>query len=210
VLDSLGLSTVTLVGHSFGGRPTALVALEYPARVRLLVLVDAAIRPAARPAMEPRPPRPPVLLSAALASAVVRDPLVASTVTNPLLTRVLLRQLIFDSRHATDARVRMLQAQLRVSGTTHELGQWARGFLAGDQPSRTTDPVAYRTLTMPTLLIWGARDVITPLAQGETLRTLLPRGEMVVLEDTGHIPALENPAAFNQALLEFLERHRPG
>jgi pimeloyl-ACP methyl ester carboxylesterase len=54
------------------------------------------------------------------------------------------------------------------------------------------------------LILWGATDSLTPLAQGRALAAELRTSQLVVLEDTGHIPAIENPAAFNDALVAFL------
>lgn len=61
---------------------------------------------------------------------------------------------------------------------------------------------------MPVLVIWGDRDDLTPVPQGEDLAQLIPRAELVVLKKAGHIPAVEDPSAFNTALLGFLERQR--
>ena len=206
VLDALSLGGVTLVGHSFGARPTVEAAFRDPSRVRLLVLVDAALNLHA--AVGP-PSRPPWLLRLALSTPLLRDPLVASTLTNPLLTRPLLRKLILDPGDATDAQVRMLQQQLPIAGTTHALGLWLREFLSSDERSSSSDRTRYQALTMPTLLLWGRDDAITPLSQGQDLLTLVPNAELVILDHTGHIPAIEDAPAFNGALLRFLAAHSP-
>jgi pimeloyl-ACP methyl ester carboxylesterase len=204
VLDALNIRSVTLVGHSFGGRPTVEAALRDPTRIRLLVLVDAALdlQVSAGP-----PARPPLVLRAALWSPMIRDPLVAATVTNPLLTRFLLRRLILDPEDATDAQVRMLQQQLPVAGTTHAVGLWLPSLLGSGERSMNRDRTRYRKLTMPSLLVWGENDAITPLPQGQDLSSLLPDAKLVVLPHTGHIPAIEDATAFNAALLGFLSEH---
>ena len=61
-------------------------------------------------------------------------------------------------------------------------------------------PASYRALTMPAVAIWGARDTITPLAQGERFVQLVPQARLTILPDVGHIPQIENPAAFQRAL----------
>jgi pimeloyl-ACP methyl ester carboxylesterase len=126
-----------------------------------------------------------------------------------LLTRRLLQQLILDPEDATDAQIQMLQAQFQVAGTTRALGKWLREFLLTDAAALNKDPLRYSTLTMPALLLWGQEDAITPLAQGQALLSVLPDAEMITLAGTGHIPAIENPRAFNRALLDFLTAHRP-
>lgn len=54
------------------------------------------------------------------------------------------------------------------------------------------------------LVIWGETDTLTPLPQGRAIAALLPNATLQVLPDTGHIPAIENPTGFDEALLEFL------
>jgi pimeloyl-ACP methyl ester carboxylesterase len=136
VLDALEVQDVTLVGHSFGARPTVEAALLDPSRVRLLVLVDAALSPTETP--QPAAP-PPVLVRTVVTTSWLRDPLIAATMTNPILTRTLLRQLILDPTDATDAQVRMVHAPFRISGSTPTLGQWVEQFLMGGAPARNRD-----------------------------------------------------------------------
>jgi pimeloyl-ACP methyl ester carboxylesterase len=59
----------------------------------------------------------------------------------------------------------------------------------------------------PTLVIVGAEDTLTPLALSETLHARIAGSELVVVPGAGHLSNLENPAAFNAALGNFLE-HR--
>jgi pimeloyl-ACP methyl ester carboxylesterase len=205
VLDALGAQKVTMVGHSFGASPTVEAVLRTRDRVRLLVLVDAALSPSPPGTAVPRPPS---LVRAIVSTPVIRDPLIAATMTNPLLTRWLLQQLIFDPADATDIQTRMVKDQFRVEGTTAALGDWLRQFVLDSTRSLNDDPAQYASLTMPTLVLWGEKDAITPLARGEALLRLLPNGEMVTLPGTGHIPAIEDPDAFHRALLGFLEAHR--
>ena len=58
---------------------------------------------------------------------------------------------------------------------------------------------------MPTLLIWGDKDRITPLWQGEKLKTIIPSSALKVLKGLGHIPQIEDPVQFNNALAPFLD-----
>ena len=205
VLDALGIRSVTLVGHSFGARPTMEALFLAPAKVRSLVLVDAALGlDQGRGAGD----SPHWLVDAALAARPVRDVLVASTITNPLLSRRILRRLIARDEAATDERVAMLQQPMAVQGTTPALGTWLAQFVAPARASMGSDRERYRALAMPVLVVWGTQDDITPLSQGRDLASLIPGAELVVLDGVGHIPAIEDPRGFNRALLEFLGRER--
>lgn len=55
-----------------------------------------------------------------------------------------------------------------------------------------------------TLLIWGALDPLTPLANGEEMARAIPGARLVVLRAAAHIPMVEWPEAFNRTLLGFL------
>ncbi|MFI5134583.1 MAG: alpha/beta fold hydrolase [Chitinophagales bacterium] len=61
-------------------------------------------------------------------------------------------------------------------------------------------------LKMPTLLIWGKDDKITPPFVGEEFHKLLPNSELVLLDHCGHAPMMEKPEEFNIILEEFLQK----
>jgi proline iminopeptidase len=57
----------------------------------------------------------------------------------------------------------------------------------------------------PTLVLHGAHDAI-PLASSSLIASALPRGELVVLDESAHVPYVEGDAAFFAAVREFLQR----
>jgi pimeloyl-ACP methyl ester carboxylesterase len=62
---------------------------------------------------------------------------------------------------------------------------------------------------VPTLILVGAEDAYTPIADAELIRDLVPGSELVVVADAGHLPGLERPAEVNAALVTFLAAHFP-
>ena len=64
-------------------------------------------------------------------------------------------------------------------------------------------------VTAPTLLIWGARDPLTPVADGRLMAELLPESRLVVLEDAAHNPMADRPQRFNREVLDFLGEDGP-
>jgi pimeloyl-ACP methyl ester carboxylesterase len=60
------------------------------------------------------------------------------------------------------------------------------------------------TIEVPTLLLYGDRDVRSPLAVAEALHRQIPTAELVVLPGVGHSSNLEAPLAFNSAVRAFL------
>lgn len=201
LLETLGVSSAILVGHSFGGGPTVEAALQAPARVRGLVLVDAALGIVDEGAPEAKPP---ALVRTALGVAPVRTSLVAAFLTNPWFTRRLLQGFVADPAVATDARVAVYQRPLSVWGTTAAVATWLPELVAPPAPSRSESPAAYRELGMPVVAIWGDRDTVTPLAQGERLVALVPHGKLEVITGVAHIPQIENPDELNARLVRVL------
>ena len=65
-----------------------------------------------------------------------------------------------------------------------------------------------REIALPTLVIVGQDDVMTPVRYAEYLGRELPNAEVVIVPDSGHFVTLEQPAAVNAAIAGFLERLR--
>ena len=60
-------------------------------------------------------------------------------------------------------------------------------------------------LAMPTLIVWGERDRVVPLAQARDAVGRLRRARLVVIPDCGHLPQIERPELFLKALGSFLD-----
>ena len=56
------------------------------------------------------------------------------------------------------------------------------------------------------LVVWGKRDIYVPWRYAEAQREAFPRAEIVYFEDSGHWPFMDNPDAFAEQLIPFLER----
>jgi pimeloyl-ACP methyl ester carboxylesterase len=67
-----------------------------------------------------------------------------------------------------------------------------------------TLPALLRGIATPTLVVWGRQDAIIPLNAGQRYQQAIPGAKMVVLEHCGHLPEMEQPAAFVQTVLDFL------
>ena len=70
-----------------------------------------------------------------------------------------------------------------------------------DRPDATD---TLRSVTVPTLVVVGEEDVITPPPEAEIMHALVPSSRLVRFPRTGHLPPLEVPAEFNGVLTEFL------
>lgn len=71
--------------------------------------------------------------------------------------------------------------------------------------ARTDTTGHLRDIRIPTLLLWGAEDQVTPREQADILMKHIPDARLVEFAKCGHLPNLEDPEGFNKALLEFIE-----
>lgn len=60
-------------------------------------------------------------------------------------------------------------------------------------------------IDVPTLIIHGADDQIVPLAEAEAMHDAIAESELFIIPEAGHLPNLEQPDLFNDAVLDFIE-----
>ena len=60
------------------------------------------------------------------------------------------------------------------------------------------------SIAAPTLLLWGERDPLVPLALAAHYQRAIPVARLVVLEGAGHVSMVERPDAFARAVLDFV------
>ena len=63
-------------------------------------------------------------------------------------------------------------------------------------------------LEMPALVVWGTNDIVVPVAHARAAMAALPAARLEILAGCGHMPQVEDPDAFVQALTSFLDDHR--
>ncbi len=200
-LDSLGLARAALVGHSHGGNTALRLALAAPERVTALGLVDSsglgrAINPA--------------LIALTLpgygdaAIAWMSMPLGASQ------WAAMLASLAFAFPPLAPPawlalQYRLAQTPGHLQGTVAclrgELNLWGqREVFLDELPG----------LGMPTLVVWGANDMVVPSYQARAAASRLGNGRLVLIPNCGHLPQVERPDRFVAALGRFLADHTGG
>ena len=60
------------------------------------------------------------------------------------------------------------------------------------------------TINVPTLIIWGENDPVSPLRTGRVLEWMIPSSQLRIMEDAGHSPMLERPHEFNKIVMAWL------
>jgi pimeloyl-ACP methyl ester carboxylesterase len=61
-------------------------------------------------------------------------------------------------------------------------------------------------LKMPVLIVWGDKDLIIPLSQGETMHRLVPQSELEVIPGCGHLAPVQCSAQIGPKVVEFMKR----
>ncbi len=64
-----------------------------------------------------------------------------------------------------------------------------------------------KNMHVPTLLVWGLNDTITPPFVAHEFHSLMPNSELKFIDECCHAPMMEHPEQFNAYLEDFLERH---
>ncbi|MEM7439545.1 MAG: alpha/beta hydrolase [Pseudomonadota bacterium] len=185
-----------MVAHSFGAGPSVEAVMKQPDAFVGQVLVAGAVALNSHDS--------DATLAAPLRSSQLRRTVVSVSLNNPLVTKSGLAMMLHKKDQAQKRYVDILKRPMAGEGLTEAYAQWLPTLLTPPKDALSTRPESYRALTLPTVLIWGDKDTITPLAQGEELANLVPGAKLVVMKDIGHIPQIEDPAAFQKILIEAL------
>lgn len=178
-----GITKATLVGNSLGGWTAAAFTLAYPDKVDKLVLVDAAGYSPERSGVKLTPETLRTLNPATLADL-----------------KKTLYTIFYNKALITDAAVEQFFAQKLKRGDGYTISQ----FLQSVPDGRDYLDDKLKQIKAPTLVVWGRQDELTPLAMGEAFAQDIAGAQKAYLDKCGHMPQLECAAAFNEALLKFL------
>jgi 3-oxoadipate enol-lactonase len=185
LLDLLGVDRVVLVGHSMGGYIAFEFLRRWKPRVRGLVLVDTKAEADTAEGKRNRD----------VAAATARE-LGAEAIADGMLPKMLGHS-TRTGMPATVERVRATMAAVPVAGIVGALGAMR------DRPDSTSQLPDLAGL--PTLVIVGDEDEVTPPAQARAMADAIPGASLVVIRSAGHLPTVERPVETTDAILAFLE-----
>ncbi|OFZ18280.1 MAG: hypothetical protein A2X94_07535 [Bdellovibrionales bacterium GWB1_55_8] len=72
--------------------------------------------------------------------------------------------------------------------------------------ARTDTSAVLPQIRVPTLLLGGEQDALTPPPVLQKIQAQIPRSEMRLIPDAGHFPNMENPSAFNREITRFISQ----
>jgi 3-oxoadipate enol-lactonase len=188
LLRALGVARAHVLGMSMGGMASINLALSHPELVSALVLAGSGLDgfPTPDPGNDP--------IRAEFEAAAAANDL-------PRLAELAVRVWVVGtgrSAEQVDPAVRQRVAEMAL----HNLS------LGGDESlAQQLEPPAYGRLgeiTVPTLVIVGDRDIPHIQHVADALASSIAGARKVLMPDTAHMPNMEQPATFNQLVLDFL------
>jgi pimeloyl-ACP methyl ester carboxylesterase len=192
--DEIGLGPETaLVGHSMGGFISTEAVIEAPERFSSLTLVAAAgITFANFPQTRKQITRIALRMMLPIASARaernlgrkrLRSASFKGVIAHPSMMS---REILWELSTYAVKSPGLLQAAYALAGY--------------DTRERLAE------ITLPTMVIWGNQDRLVPVSAAYSYERRIPKSELHLIDDTGHMVQMERAERFNQTLEDFVSR----
>ena len=188
VLDAMKVERAHLVLHDFGGAWGLAWASRNVERTRSVTLIDIGIMPGFQWHYLARIWRTPLVGELFMATTTRWGLKLSLKHGNP---RGLPGEYFNEMYDNFDAGTR--QAVLKLYRNSSDLAPMIDGWAAALAPRR-----------LPALVIWGAQDPYVPVRFAEVQRQYFDVKQVLRLEDSGHWPMIDNPAAVREAVVPFL------
>ena len=184
LLDALSVrQPVVLCGLSMGGYVAIEFLRKYAPRVRALILCDT---------------RSAADTPETAANRHKTAELALSQGAAPVAEAMLPRLAAPDARARQRTVVESLK-QTMLATDPRTIAAALRGMAA-----RSDSTPRLASIRVPTLVVVGQYDAITPVAEMRQMAKAIPHARFVVIPDAGHMAPMENPAAVNQAIAALL------
>jgi 3-oxoadipate enol-lactonase len=185
VLDDAGVETAHVVGASMGGAISQLLTITHPDRVRSLTLTCTSCRN--------HPWRRELLESW---GAAAREQGMGR------MTRQAARWVIGPRSFRRLMPAVGWLGPLAFGRPRHAFAAQVEAILAADDSM----PERLAEIEVPTLVVVGNQDILTPRGDSEELADLIPTAELVVISGAAHGLMIEHASTYNRVLLDFLVR----
>ncbi len=167
---------IHLMGNSLGGHVALVHTLKYPERIKSLILTGSSGL-FENGMGDSYPKRGDYEFIKNKTAVTFYDPAVAS------------KELVDEVYEIVNNRIKAIKIiTLAKSAIRNNLG---------DELSQ---------IKLPTLLVWGNNDIITPPFVAKEFNKLIPNSELHFIDKCGHAPMMEVPDEFNKILFDFLKK----
>jgi 3-oxoadipate enol-lactonase len=183
LLDELGIDKVVYVGLSMGGYLAFPFLRKHGDRVEALVLADSRAEADPPEGVEKRSAQQEQVRAEGIGGLV------------EALPKALLSQTTWDQKPDVVERAKALMQ--------HPDNGWLGSLQAMKTRPDSSDQLT--AIDVPTLIMVGEEDGITPPDAARTMHEHIGGSRLVVIPDAGHLSNLESPEAFNGALADFLQ-----
>lgn len=184
LLRSRGIGKAVIGGLSMGGYVAMALCRRHPDRLLGLVLADTKASADPEPVRQNRLRRAEQMETEGSVKVLLDE--VLPNLVGPTTYRQ--RALIYG-------RVRGL-----VQATPPAAAAWAQRAMA----ARPDSFDALRETRVPALVLVGDEDTISTPEDARAMADALPNGELLVIQRSGHLTAVEQPDLFNQAVSDFV------
>jgi 3-oxoadipate enol-lactonase len=185
VLDHAGVETAHVVGASMGGAISQILTVTHPERVRSLTLTCTSCRN--------HPWRRELLARWGATAQAAGMGRMTSEAARWVIGPRSFRRLM--------PAVGWL-GPLAFGRPRHAFGAQVEAILAADD----TMPERLAEIAVPTLVVVGGQDILTPRGDSEELAERIPTAELVVISGAAHGLMVEHASTYNRVLRDFLER----
>ena len=183
LMDHLEIPRAVVGGLSMGGYVALAFYKQFPSRVRALVLADTRAQADTEEAKQTRAQQAEKALSEGMAG-----------IADAMLPKLLTPETV-SKRPEIVKRVRDMMLKTKPEGAASAL----LGMAERDDQTELLSRI-----TTKTLILVGAEDALTPVADSEKMHNAIAGSRLVVLENAGHVSNLERTGEFNEALMDFL------
>jgi len=184
LLNHLGIARAAIGGLSMGGYVALAFYKQLPSRVRTLVLADTRAQADTEEGKQTRAQQAEKALNEGMAG-----------IADAMLPKLLTPETV-SKRPEVVKSVRDMMLKTKPEGAAAALHGMAE---------RDDQTALLAKITVPALVMVGAEDAITPVADSEKMHAAIPGSRLVVIENAGHVSNLERTEQFNDALLSFLK-----
>jgi 2-hydroxy-6-oxonona-2,4-dienedioate hydrolase len=191
--ERLGWERFSIVGSSFGASIAATICLDRPDLIDKLVFVGTAS--ALSTGEELRR-----ILSGSRANGTA-----AMRAASVDACRTRLGNICFDGSTVPQELLLVQITSYAMPGRLEYYERAIEGMLSERAGEVHRVPASLEDIKAPTLIVWGKEDIRGSFARHEEALRRIPHARLLVLEECGHLPYLERPAAFNQAARDFLD-----